>query len=125
MVSCLVQDAEYFEAKKGRRDGNGGGRGGGGRGNGGGRNGGRRGGGGGWQGGGGRQRNELDEGDAEIVAALAAVRLEKDADELALMGQIEEPVVEGPTMMNREARKLMLAGEGSKGLALWKVRDRN
>lgn len=38
-----------------------------------------------------------------------------------LEDEVEEP--KGPTMMSREARELMLSGQGQAGLQAWKVQD--
>lgn len=49
------------------------------------------------------------------------------ADNLALLGALEgeeEAPKEGPTMMGREARQLMLSGQGAAGLQAWKVTTR-
>ena len=44
------------------------------------------------------------------------------ADNLALLGGlVEEDAPKGPTMMGREARQLMLSGQGAAGLTAWKV----
>ena len=44
------------------------------------------------------------------------------AADLALLGGLEEEEEpKGPTMMGREARQLMLSGQGAAGLAAWKV----
>jgi len=44
------------------------------------------------------------------------------ADNLALLGGlVEEDAPQGPTMMGREARELMLSGQGAAGLTAWKV----
>ena len=44
------------------------------------------------------------------------------AADLALLGGLlEEEEPKGPTMMGREARQLMLSGQGAAGLAAWKV----
>jgi hypothetical protein len=44
-------------------------------------------------------------------------------ENLALLGALEgeEEAPKGPTMMGREARELMLSGQGTAGLAAWKV----
>ena len=39
-----------------------------------------------------------------------------------LGGLEEDEAPKGPTMMGREARHLMLSGQGAAGLAAWKVR---
>ena len=44
-------------------------------------------------------------------------------ENLALLGALEgeDQAPKGPTMMGREARQLMLSGQGAAGLAAWKV----
>lgn len=61
-------------------------------------------------------------------AALAASGLGENpvapAENLAMLGGLEEEEApKGPTMMGREARQLMLSGQGAAGLAAWKVRS--
>ena len=44
-------------------------------------------------------------------------------ENLALLGALEgeDEAPKGPTMMGREARQLMLSGQGAAGLVAWKV----
>ena len=60
------------------------------------------------------------------MAAMGQAKLGENpvaaADNLALLGGLEEEEEpKGPTMMGREARQLMLSGQGAAGLAAWKV----
>ncbi|KAK9818370.1 hypothetical protein WJX72_011521 [[Myrmecia] bisecta] len=75
-----------------------------------------------------RRANELDEED-KFEAQLAALGLGDhpgEEDDLALLAKLEgdehDERPQEPTMMSVEARRLMLAGEGHKGLELWKDR---
>ena len=60
------------------------------------------------------------------MAAMGQAKLGENpvaaAADLALLGGLEEEEeTKGPTMMGREARQLMLSGQGAAGLAAWKV----
>ena len=60
------------------------------------------------------------------TAAMGQAKLGENpvaaAADLALLGGLEEEEEpKGPTMMGREARQLMLSGQGAAGLAAWKV----
>ena len=60
---------------------------------------------------------------AELAASGLGENPVAPAENLALLGALEEAEApkEGPTMMGREARQLMLSGQGAAGLAAWKV----
>lgn len=61
----------------------------------------------------------LDETPAPGPIALLQ-RLEVALEEEAVAAPVS--VVAGPTMMSREARDMMMSGNGSAGLEMWKVR---
>ena len=59
---------------------------------------------------------------AEMAASGLGGNPTAPAENLALLGALEEDEApKGPTMMGREARQLMLSGQGAAGLAAWKV----
>ena len=59
---------------------------------------------------------------AELAASGLGENPVAPAENLALLGGLEEDdAPKGPTMMGREARQLMLSGQGAAGLAAWKV----
>ena len=60
---------------------------------------------------------------AELAASGLGENPVAPAENLALLGGLEEDEApKGPTMMGREARQLMLSGQGAAGLVAWKVR---
>ena len=65
-------------------------------------------------------RSELDASDA-FRSEISAV-LEEGLEAVAASAAPQEAaVVQQPTMMSREARELMLGGNGAQGLEMWKV----
>ncbi len=59
---------------------------------------------------------------AELAASGLGENPVAPAENLALLGALEEgEAPKGPTMMGREARQLMLSGQGAAGLVAWKV----